>query len=192
MEVLLHGLCQMLVSQMMMTKMKKMKKKRKRNLDYHYAKRADLYKQAYSKKQWNICLDIIKDEAKLSGSYPDGKHKIEETREVIINIIGEEKKRKVKMTRELIDLTGKRFGRLTVIKRSYPNGKNYRVKWLCKCDCGNEKIIASNHLIKNEIKSCGCLGSEARTTHGMSKSGNKDNNFLFKMEKNEATMFKSK
>jgi len=70
------------------------------------------------------------------------------------------KKRKVKMTRELIDLTGKRFGRLTVIKRSYPNGKNYRVKWLCKCDCGNEKIIASNHLIKNEIKSCGCLRVE--------------------------------
>jgi len=36
-------------------------------------------------------LDIIKDEAKLSGSYPAEKHKIEETREVIINIIGEEK-----------------------------------------------------------------------------------------------------
>ena len=70
---------------------KDFEKKRKRNLDYHYAKRADLYKQAYSKKQWNICLDIIKDEAKLSGSYPAEKHKIEETREVIINIIGEEK-----------------------------------------------------------------------------------------------------
>ena len=55
---------------------KDFEKKRKRNLDYHYAKRADLYKQAYSKKQWNICLDIIKDEAKLSGSYPSEKHDV--------------------------------------------------------------------------------------------------------------------
>jgi len=70
---------------------KDFEKKRKRKLAYHLAKRADLYKQAYNKKQWNICLDIIKDEAKLSGSYPAEKHKIEETREVIINIIGEEK-----------------------------------------------------------------------------------------------------
>ena len=58
--------------------------KRKRNLGYHLAKRADLYKQAYSKKQWNICLEIIRDEAKLAGIYPAEKHKIEETRKIII------------------------------------------------------------------------------------------------------------
>lgn len=40
-----------------------------------------------------------------------------------------------------IDLTGKRFGKLTVIKFA-ENDKYSRPKWLCKCDCGNEKVIA--------------------------------------------------
>ena len=61
------------------------------------------------------------------------------------------------MTNKLIDLTGRKFNRLTVIKRSYPNSKYGRARWLCKCTCGNEKIIAANHLINNGIKSCGCL-----------------------------------
>ena len=56
---------------------KDFEKKRKRNLDYHLAKRADLYKQAYIKKQWNICLEIIKDEAKIMDLYPTEKHKVE-------------------------------------------------------------------------------------------------------------------
>ncbi|MBU2527512.1 MAG: hypothetical protein KKC03_13020 [Bacteroidetes bacterium] len=58
--------------------------KRKRNLDYHLAKRADLYKQAYSKKQWNICLEIIRDEAKLAGIYPSEKHDVKVEGELII------------------------------------------------------------------------------------------------------------
>jgi len=55
------------------------------------------------------------------------------------------------------DLTGKRFGRLIVIKRSYPNGKNWRAKWLCKCDCGNEIILPSNNILNAHTRSCGCL-----------------------------------
>ena len=61
-----------------------------------------------------------------------------------------------------IDLTGRRFNRLIVIERSYPNSKYGRVRWLCKCDCGKEKVISSNHLVNNEIKSCGCLIREER------------------------------
>lgn len=64
-------------------------KKRKRNLDYHLAKRGDLYRQAYIKKQWNICLEIIRDEAKLMGIYPAEKH--EETRKIIV--LGKEEKK---------------------------------------------------------------------------------------------------
>ena len=63
---------------------KDFEKKRKRNLDYHLAKRADLYKQAYSKKQWNICLEIIRDEAKLAGIYPAEKHVITERKVIIL------------------------------------------------------------------------------------------------------------
>jgi len=70
---------------------------------------------------------------------------------------------------KLIDLTGKKFGRLTVIKRSYPN-KNWKdPNWLCKCECGTEKIIGGTHLRDGHIKSCGCLaGNKAKLSSGVS------------------------
>ena len=58
-----------------------------------------------------------------------------------------------------IDLTGKRFGRLTVIEIAEDiSGK--KKKWLCKCDCGNETIIQSGNLTSGHAKSCGCLQLE--------------------------------
>ena len=58
------------------------------------------------------------------------------------------------------DLTGKRFGRLVVIKRISPVG--CKVRWLCHCDCGTEKDIAAYELTSGNTKSCGCLQREAR------------------------------
>ena len=58
----------------------------------------------------------------------------------------------------LIDLSGQRFGRLTVIKRA-DNHRN-RTAWLCKCDCGNEKIVCSPELCNGDTKSCGCYRKE--------------------------------
>lgn len=52
-------------------------KKIKSNFDYHLAKRGDLYKKVYEKENWNICLEIAKDEAKLMGIYPTEKYKVE-------------------------------------------------------------------------------------------------------------------
>ena len=60
---------------------------------------------------------------------------------------------------KLIDLTGKRFARLTVIKRSKENRFN-RPLWHCLCDCGKSKLISSNNLIRGDTKSCGCLNSD--------------------------------
>lgn len=57
-----------------------------------------------------------------------------------------------------IDLTGQKFGRLTVIKRV--ENKNNQSYWLCKCECGTYKIIYSGHLKRGKIKSCGCLIKE--------------------------------
>lgn len=54
---------------------------------------------------------------------------------------------------ELIDLRGKRFGQLVVIKRS-ESVKN-RTKWLCRCDCGNEKIVDQGNLASGLTKTCG-------------------------------------
>ena len=53
------------------------------------------------------------------------------------------------------DLSGSRFGHLTVIKLY--EIKNKRSFWLCQCDCGNEKIVRSDALISFKTVSCGCL-----------------------------------
>ena len=53
------------------------------------------------------------------------------------------------------DLTGRRFGLLEVIQRA--ENRNGRTAWLCRCDCGNLKIVQSNRLKAGRVKSCGCL-----------------------------------
>ena len=70
----------------------------------------------------------------------------------------------------MIDLSGQRFGRLTVVRKA--DNKNGRVAWLCVCDCGKETIVSSDKLRQGRTQSCGCLSVEltvARSTkHGMS------------------------
>ncbi|MCD8365832.1 MAG: transcriptional regulator [Clostridiales bacterium] len=53
------------------------------------------------------------------------------------------------------DLTGQRFGMLTVERRTENRGG--RTAWLCRCDCGTEKIITAHDLKAGKCKSCGCL-----------------------------------
>ena len=55
-----------------------------------------------------------------------------------------------------LDLKGKRFGKLTAIKRA-ENSKQNTAKWLCKCDCGNTTIVSATYLANGHTKSCGCL-----------------------------------
>lgn len=64
------------------------------------------------------------------------------------------------------DRTSDRYGRLLVLSHA---GKDVRNKhlWLCRCDCGNQKIVVSDNLASGKSKSCGCLKSEF-----LSKSGN--------------------
>jgi len=54
------------------------------------------------------------------------------------------------------DLTGQRFGRLTVIRR-VENPFDSHAAWLCKCDCGNETVVLSCNLKSGDTRSCGCL-----------------------------------
>lgn len=58
-----------------------------------------------------------------------------------------------------IDLTGKKFNRLTVIERVEKRGKEYY--WKCKCECGNEVIVRGASLREGRTKSCGCLKKES-------------------------------
>lgn len=52
------------------------------------------------------------------------------------------------------DLTGKRFGHLTVLRRD--EEAKGKPRWLCQCDCGNKKIVSSDSLRRERVKSCGC------------------------------------
>jgi len=71
------------------------------------------------------------------------------------------------------DLTGQRFGRLTVLGYAGKNNQN-RAMWNCRCECGNEVIARTDNLKSGDKKSCGCLNNERRsqwciarnTTHG--------------------------
>lgn len=59
----------------------------------------------------------------------------------------------------MIDLTGEKFGRLTVIEYSHKDGRYHY--WKCKCDCdGKELLVKGDYLRKGQIKSCGCLKVE--------------------------------
>lgn len=73
---------------------------------------------------------------------------------------------------KFVDLTGQKFGRLTVVERAENKGK--RTAWLCKCDCGNYLKVKGSSLKNGYTKSCGCLKKEMillrNTTHGESKT----------------------
>lgn len=67
------------------------------------------------------------------------------------------------------DLTGQRFGLLIVLRfferRLCPSGQT-KSMWLCKCDCGKDRIVSRIHLTSGHAQSCGC----SRKTHGQSKT----------------------
>lgn len=61
--------------------------------------------------------------------------------------------------RELIDLTGKRFGSLTVIDRAPPHrtpSGQVIAMWNCECECGKHTVVSSQHLRDGDVISCGC------------------------------------
>lgn len=78
---------------------------------------------------------------------------------------------------KLIDLTGQRFGSLVVIQKveskKYPSGQSVP-QYLCRCDCGNEKVILATLLRNGHTTSCGCylveVAKQQFTTHGLSST----------------------
>lgn len=59
------------------------------------------------------------------------------------------------MGRKMIDLTGKKFGKLTVLR---PTDKRYQgnrtVIWMCICDCGNLREVSENALMTGRVWQC--------------------------------------
>lgn len=76
---------------------------------------------------------------------------------------------------KLIDLTGMRFGRLTVIERagtysSYSDPDKKYPTWRCRCDCGAETIVVGNNLRYGSSRSCGCLLAEIQRTRNRQRA----------------------
>ena len=69
-----------------------------------------------------------------------------------------------------VDITGNKFGRLTVVKYAETN-KHRQAMWLCSCECGGRVVTSGISLRQGLTRSCGCLHTEAsrkpnRRTHG--------------------------
>lgn len=59
----------------------------------------------------------------------------------------------IKLRSNRKNLTGQKFGKLTVIKPV--KTINDTSRWLCKCECGNEKVVATYRLLSGRVKTCG-------------------------------------
>lgn len=66
------------------------------------------------------------------------------------------------MTGKAKDITGQRFGRLVAIKLDHIKIEPQTTVhyWLCKCDCGNTKVVRKVDMLRGKIKSCGCITKE--------------------------------
>ena len=62
-------------------------------------------------------------------------------------------------SRKLLDLTGQRYGHLTVLEQA--ENVDGRTAWSCRCDCGQEVVAQSRHLRSGHVTSCGCAQKKA-------------------------------
>lgn len=66
------------------------------------------------------------------------------------------------------DITGNKYGRLTVVSISGVRASNGGVRWNCMCDCGNYTTVAANNLTRGIVLGCGCLITSGKgIKHGM-------------------------
>lgn len=71
------------------------------------------------------------------------------------------------MGKPIRDLTGHVSGMLTVLSR-VESDKHGNARWLCRCECGNEKPVGSQELVKGKVKSCGCnSGKKPISSYGV-------------------------
>lgn len=124
---------------------------------------------------WQCRCDCGSEYVVRGQSLKDGKTKScgclnDETRAVQAAKIG-----KARAGKFLIDLRGKKFGRLTPISHQMVDGRSM---WLCKCECGMPVLTRTTALTLGITLSCGCYNGDLKTiecirrntTHGLSKA----------------------
>lgn len=82
------------------------------------------------------------------------------------------------MARE--DLTGRRFTKLVVVT-SAADGYRGQARWLCRCDCGQERVVYAMHLKSGNTKACGCLNADRdgpKPRHGHAMAGSKTRTYI--------------
>ena len=105
----------------------------------------------------------------------------EERNKKILNRITDTK---IPLNKRFIDVTGQRFGRLTVTGYAgqYPTKEKF---FWCHCDCGNDIIVLRSNLFNNHTTSCGCYSKEVSCkkslTHGDSCCRNSDYKRLYRI-----------
>jgi hypothetical protein len=66
---------------------------------------------------------------------------------------------------KFIDITGQRFARLVVL--SFVDIQNRKSRWLCLCDCGNQRVVTASNLKNRTTQSCGCFQKERAVATGL-------------------------
>lgn len=81
--------------------------------------------------------------------------------------------------RVMMDLIGKKFGRLTVL--DFVDARHRNARWLCQCECGRNKVISGYSLKSGDTKSCGCYRAQSLVKrlfkHGHTPHGNKTSEY---------------
>ncbi len=75
--------------------------------------------------------------------------------------------------RPMRDLVGQRFGRLVVVRLEGRNEQWGYLVWRCRCDCGQESLVAGQSLVAGLTQSCGCLRKEMCRETGKRYGGNR-------------------
>lgn len=104
------------------------------------------------------------------------------------------------MTRKAIDLTGKKFGMLQVLKRNGSEQSRGNSLWLCQCDCGILTTTRSSFLRKGVTKSCGCfrdkrlinLETASNTLFSLYKKDARKRNYEFSLTKDQFLLITKK
>ena len=79
--------------------------------------------------------------------------------------------------KETEDLTGKRFGRWTVLRKTDKYTKSGLWYYMCRCDCGTEKEVSSHSLKYGRSLSCGCVGNEKFQNMALKNKGKNSPSF---------------
>lgn len=76
-----------------------------------------------------------------------------------------------------VEMLGQRFGRWTVL--AYENQKHRKgATWLCRCDCGNERVVLGYQLRSGGSRSCGCLRDERSIQRNKTRVGPQHPNWV--------------